>query len=95
MKRSFVFSQCLALIGGTEVSPQHEVQQNLLQIVKNKVTSPKTVIEGDVEYATRKSREFPSDMNIRTKKFREQEDHNQYNSTALEIIASCTRIVIM
>ena len=33
----------------------------------------------DVEYATRKSRDFPSDMNIRTKKFREQEVHNQYN----------------
>ena len=32
-----------------------------------------------MEYATRKSREFPSDMNIRTRKFREQEDHNQYN----------------
>ena len=32
----------------------------------------------DVE-STRKSREFPSDMTIRTRRFRETEDHNQYN----------------
>ena len=33
----------------------------------------------NVEYATRQSREFPTDMNLRTKKFKEQEDHNQYS----------------
>ena len=33
----------------------------------------------NVEYATRKSREFPTDMTLRTREFKEQEDHNQYS----------------
>ena len=33
----------------------------------------------NVEYATRKSREFPTDMTLRTREFKEQEDQNQYS----------------
>ena len=33
----------------------------------------------NVEYASRKRREFPTDMTLWTREFKEQEDHNQYS----------------